>query len=306
MTKQFRTLKDPGFYRWIKHKLGRQAEQGPGSLQQGLGLSLGSGGACGLAHLPMLEALEELGLKPAVISGTSIGAIIAVLYCKGFTAQELKEMVQELLGLDRRSLANRLLGRRVLGFWELFRPGLGQGGLLHSEPILDFIACHLQVRDFAELNLPCKVVAADFWDRSEVVFESGLLLPAINASMAVPGLFAPVYYQGRVLVDGGVVNPVPFDVLPQECIVRVAIDVSAKKKPLEDVLPGYLENMFDSIEIMQQAILCQKLSISPPDILIQPDIRDVRMLQFYKAQEIYAQAAPAKEKLKRSLEGLLS
>jgi NTE family protein len=253
----------------------------------------------------MLEALEELGVQPAVVSGTSIGAIVAVLYCAGHTSRELKGMVQELLGLDRRSLANRLLGSRVLGYWELFRPGLGQGGLLHAEPILEFISERLQARDFSDLKLPCKVVAADFWDRSEVVFDAGPLLPAISASMAVPGLFVPVEHQGKLLVDGGVVNPVPFDVLPQSCKIKVAVDVFSKKPPKHEGRPGYLEILFNSIEIMQQAILCQKLGLSPPEVFIQTDIREVKMLQFYKAQEIYAQAEPAKEDLKQSLGDLL-
>ncbi|MFO8033262.1 MAG: patatin-like phospholipase family protein [Desulfohalobiaceae bacterium] len=270
-----------------------------------IGLSLGAGGACGLAHLPMLEALEELGVQPTVVSGTSIGAIISVLYCAGYSSGELKEMVQELLGLDKSSLANRLLGRKVLGYWDLFRPGLGKGGLLHTEPILEFISERMQARDFADLKLPCKVVAADFWERSQAVFDTGPLLPAISASMAVPGLFVPVEHQGKLLVDGGVVNPVPFDVLPQECKIKVAVDVSAKKTPKEQGRPGYLEVLFNSIEIMQQSILCQKLGSSPPEVFIQTDIREVKMLQFYKAKEIFAQAELAKEELKQSLGDLL-
>lgn len=272
-----------------------------------VGLSLGSGGACGLAHLSMLEALEELGVRPAVVSGTSIGAIVSVLYCAGYCSWELKDMVQELLGLDRRSLANRILGSKVLGYWEMFKPGLGQGGILHAEPILEFVSGHMQARDFNDLSLPCKIVAADFWDRSQVVFEAGPLLPALGASMAVPGLFAPVEHQGRLLVDGGVVNPVPFDVLPQGCGVKVAVDVSSQRAPRQEgrPRPGYLEILFNSIEIMQQAIICQKLGVDPPEVFIQTDIREVRMLQFYKAKEIYAQAEPAKEELKRSLEELL-
>ncbi|MFW6178410.1 MAG: patatin-like phospholipase family protein, partial [Desulfohalobiaceae bacterium] len=169
----------------LRRKLQKWAALSSFSATRNIGLSLGAGGACGLAHLPMLEALEELGVRPAVVSGTSIGALVSVLYCAGHSSQDLKEMVQELLGLDRRSLANRLLGSRVLGYWELFRPGLGQGGLLHAEPILEFISERMQAKEFSEFSLPCKVVAADFWERNQVVFDSGPLLPAVGASMAV-------------------------------------------------------------------------------------------------------------------------
>ncbi len=295
----------PGLSGWIRRRFSRRMQDSdPQEIH--VGLSLGAGGAGGLAHLPMLEALEELNIRPVLISGTSIGAIVAVLYCAGFSAGEMKKMVQEFLGADKGSLVNRILGKRPFSFLELFRPGLGQGGLLQSEPIIEFLASHLQARGFTELGLPCKVIAADFWSRKQVVFESGPVLPAIQASMAVPGLFSPVYYQDRVLVDGGVVNPVPFDVLPEECSLTVAVDVSDKKTPREDgLLPGYLETLFNSIEIMQQAILSQKLQYSAPDIFIRPDVRQVRLLQFHKAQEIYDRAQPAKEELKRGLDSLL-
>jgi NTE family protein len=147
------------------------------------------------------------------------------------------------------------------------------------------------------------VVATDFWDREAVVYDSGPLLSAIQGSMALPGLFTPVRRDGRVLIDGGAVNPVPYDVLPQSCQTTVAVDVSGKRSPKEDL--SFLDTIFNTFQIMQHSIVREKYTDYPPDITITPDIVDVRALDFHKADAIFEQARPAKDKLKQELETLL-
>jgi NTE family protein len=114
-----------------------------------------------------------------------------------------------------------------------------------------------------------------------------------------------VELDGRVLIDGGTVNPVPYDVLADSCDLVIAIDINSGSVAERGTVPGYFDNVFGSIQIMQQAIVKQELQASPPDIYIKPELGDFRTLHFHKADEIYRQAQPAKEELKRRLEEML-
>jgi NTE family protein len=109
-----------------------------------------------------------------------------------------------------------------------------------------------------------------------------------------------------VLVDGGTVNPVPYDLLTADCDIVIAIDVSGERSPDGDSTPGYFETIFNSAKIMQHAILTEKLRRLPPDIYIAPAITDVRALEFYKAEQVFRQAEPAKQELKRRLRQLIA
>ena len=146
------------------------------------------------------------------------------------------------------------------------------------------------------------VVAADFWARKEVVFDSGPIIPAVAASFALPGIFRPVVLDGRVLVDGGSVNPVPYDLLFDECDIVVAIDVMGTRTPDEDLLPSYSETLFNTFQIAEETILNEKMKARPPSIYIEPEIEDVRVLEFHKADQIYEQTRPARDRLRRELE----
>ena len=271
-----------------------------------LGLALGAGGANGLAHIPMLEALDELGIRPKVIAGTSIGAIMGVLYASGLSGADMRRIALDLFDTDQGLLGgwwDRITGTGLL---ELLRPGIGDGGLLDAGGVMEFIRKKIRVKNFEELAVPMKVVAADFWKSQQVVFESGEIIPALNASMAVPGLFAPVSYQDRLLVDGATVNPVPFDLLLGVCDVTVAVDISGKKTPDRDGRPSYLDTIFSTFEIMQEAIMKEKLKRCSPDMYVRPDIVDVRLMQFNKINKILDQAEPAKSSLKNSLEEFIA
>ena len=149
------------------------------------------------------------------------------------------------------------------------------------------------------------VVAADFWNREQIVFETGDLRTAVHASMAIPGIFNPVVIDQQVLVDGGVVNPVPYDLVLNDCDITIAIDVMGNRTESADLIPSFSESIFNTFQIMQKSILRQKVAAHPPDIYIAPDIVDIQMLEFYKAEEVFKQAQSAGDQLKTELEKLL-
>ncbi len=269
-----------------------------------VGIALGGGGAKGLAHIPMLEVLEELGVRPHRIAGTSIGAIVGVLYASGLTAVEIREGVNELTAVPQ-SLKELIELKQLPAWLDFFDVGIGRGSLLNIDNFLNHLGDVLGVTSFEELAIPLEVVAADFWAREEVVFKAGPIIPAIAASSALPGIFKPIVIGERVLVDGGCVNPVPYDHLLDDCDVVVAIDVLGKRSPTDDLLPSYTETLFNTFQIAEKAILNEKIARKPPSIYIEPEIEGVRVLEFHKAKEIYAQVAPARETLRRELDALL-
>lgn len=266
-----------------------------------VGIALGAGGANGLAHILMLEVLDELGIQPHRIAGSSIGAIIGALYAAGMSATKIRGLVEQFIISPGEKLTQEMLERDALRWIEFIEIDLGHGGLLSSEGFIAFLYDTLHLDVFEELLIPLTVVAADLWERDQVVLDSGPLLPAIKASMALPGVFEPVVVDDRVLIDGGTVNPVPYDLLMGDCDIVIGIDASGLRTPPPDGEAGYFATIFASAKVMQQAIMTEKLSRQPPAIYIRPPVTDVRALEFYRAREVFEQAAPARDELKRRL-----
>lgn len=269
-----------------------------------IGLALGAGGANGLAHILMLEVFDELGIKPYQIAGSSIGAVIGALYASGKSAKEIRKIADSLVIREKDTLKEVLLNKKIFKWVEFLDPELGQGGLISGDAFLSFLYDTIKKSTFEELEIPLSVVVTDFWKREQVVYRSGDLLPAIKGSMAIPGLFTPVSMDNRVLVDGGAVNPVPYDILPDECDITIAIDVTGEKSPQKKL--SFLNAIFNTFQIMQQAILTEKMTRQKPHIYIKPKIVDVRMLEFHKLDVIYKQARPAKAELKKKLSYVVS
>lgn len=267
-----------------------------------VGLALGGGGAKGLAHIVMLEVFDELGIRPHRIAGTSIGAIIGALYAGGRSAREIRAMVRDFVGRDGDTLTDFFGSGKALRWLDFIDPALGRGGLLSSDDFMAFLHETLGIDRFDQLRFPFQVVAADLWSGEPVVLDDGPLYPALQASMAVPGVFAPVHLGGRLLVDGGVVNPLPFDLLMDDCDLVVAIDVAGNRNHEDGETPSFLSVLFHSFHNMEKAILREKLQHEKPDIYVRPDINDVRLLEFYKADQVFAEAQPARARLKRRLE----
>lgn len=271
-----------------------------------LGIALGGGGAKGVAHILMLEALEELGWQPYCISGTSIGAIIGALYASGNSAKGLRDDLTAASFSEDGSFFDDIFNKDLSRWWDMLDLNFGGKGLLDAREFLARLHSKLKVSTFEELEVPLRIVAADFWEREQIVFDSGRLLPAVHASMALPGVFQPVQINGRVLIDGGVVNPVPFDALPEACDVVVAVDVIGQRELNEaDPLPSFGDAIFNTVQIFEKSIVREKLRQRAPTIYIEPEITDIKVLEFFKAADVFRQAEPAKQKLKNELEKLL-
>ena len=269
-----------------------------------IGLALGSGGANGLAHIAILQVFDELGIVPDRIAGTSIGAVIGGLYAAGLSAKQILSIFNAVAGspLDAFSgLAKsdvKLAG--LLRFW---RNG---AGLLDSGSFIRLLAAHTDVRTFEELRIPLTVVATDYWTADSIAINEGDLFPAIEASMAVPGLFMPVRRGEHLLIDGGTSNPLPFDLLQGEVDLVIAVDVSGNHQSDHGQEIGLSDMLFNSFKIMQQSITRQALRHQAPDILLKPEALGVRLPHFHRINEILIQAEPAAALLRELLENALA
>ena len=207
-----------------------------------IGLVLGGGGAKGGAEVGVLKVLEESGVRPDLIVGTSIGSIVGGLYAAGFSASDLERLFcqQEWLSLltDRREDLSGEPYRQeggvtyVFGFPVIDRGDLSLGVLQGGrvEQVIDSMLATRGCVEFGCLPVPFRCVAASMLDAEEVVLGEGLLPRAIRASMAIPGIFKPVNIDGRQLVDGGMMNNLPVDVARQMgADIVIAVDLQQDK-----------------------------------------------------------------------------
>jgi NTE family protein len=269
-----------------------------------IALALGAGGARGLAHIPMLEAFDELGVRPTVVAGTSIGAIIGAAYCAGIPAKALRTHMLDIFR-DRTKVMARLIETRVGRITDMFS-GLGNPLLVDGELVLSSFWPEGVPDDFAELEIPFLAVATDYFRRSQVVFSDGPLRPAVAGSLAIPGLVKPVAHRGHILIDGVAVNPLPFDLLIGRAEYVIAIDVVGGVGPDHGRLPSGIEISIGTIQIMQESIVNAKLAIERPHAVLRPDVGAYAALDFFKAKQILAAGDALKDDLKRQLEKILN
>ncbi|MDQ0394966.1 patatin-like phospholipase family protein [Labrys monachus] len=267
-------------------------------------LALGGGGARGLAHVAMLEAFDELGVRPVALAGTSMGAIFAAAYASGLSAAEIREHTLALLA-DRRGLRGKLLAARSGRFADLFSH-MGNPVMVDAEALCDAFLPEAVAQDFARCTIPLTVVATDFHARREKVFTAGPLRRAVAASMAIPGLVRPVTIGSDVLIDGATTNPLPIDHIAGKADILVGIDVTgAGSSPRSEGPPGAWAALFGALQIMQAAIIEEKMLRHRPDILIRPNVGAFGGLDFALSSAIFRLARPAKDELKRRLAALL-
>jgi NTE family protein len=265
-----------------------------------IALALGGGGARGLAHVPVLEAFDELGVKPCHIAGTSIGALIGVGFAAGMSGAEIREHIVEVIG-DGSAVLNTLWGLRPKTFTDLLQGGLFRRAPLDPAALVAAVLPAALPARFEQLALPLSVIATDFYGHKEVVFGTGELRPAIAASIALPMLFRPVVIDDKVLIDGGAVAPLPFDHVG-EADITVAVDVMGGPQPREDrVTPTGAEAMFGAMQLLMQAIVREKLKTRRPDVLIAPEVNRFRLLDFFRARQVLEAASPIKETAKREI-----
>lgn len=272
----------------------------PGPSGPELVLVLGSGGARGLSHIPVLEALDELGLKPALIAGSSMGAIVGAAYAAGLSGRDLRAHVEASFR-DRARVIARLLEARIGKIADLWRGGLGNPVLIDGERLLDLFWPQAVPDRFEELGIPFLSVATDYHLHDEVVLGSGPLTPAVAASLAIPGLIKPVTIGGRVLIDGGAINPLPYDRLLGPGRLVLAVDTSAPATVSDSRVPEPLEAMVGVSQILTRALVQRMIERQPPDILIRAGGEGFGGLDFFRWQAILEAAEPAKEEVKRRL-----
>lgn len=278
-----------------------------------IGLVLGSGSARGWAHIGVIHALAEAGIRPDVICGCSIGAFVGAAAASG----ELDKLEEWVMGLAWRD---------VMGLVDV---SLG-GGILKGEKLVAFFERHFVDRDFAELALPFGCVATDLATGREVWLREGSVAAAVRASIALPGLFTPAQRDGRLLVDGGLVNPVPVSLcraLGAEAVIAVdlgsdMVGHALRRPPADTAQPGWTQRLLasvglsrrdddmppmvdvlsTSIHIMQTRIARSRLAGEPADVLVAPRLAHLGLMDYHRGAEAVAEGRAAVKRLLPAIE----
>ncbi len=267
-------------------------------------LALGSGGARGLAHIAVIEALDDMGVTPAAIAGTSIGALIGAAYAAGMRGRDIRHHVIAFAH-NRGETMRRLVAARAGTLADLFAGAFGQATQIDAEKFCAQFLPQAVPADFSALAIPLIVVATDLHRRQEAALSTGPLYPALAASIAIPGLFRPVALDGRILVDGGAINPLPFDRLAGLADVVVAVDVFGVPPAERSDMPSGWECVYATLNVMGSAIVAAKLNHAAPDLVIRPNVAIFRALDFYQASAILRAADAVKAEVKEKLAELL-
>ena len=197
-------------------------------MSKNVALVLGSGGARGLAHIGAIEALEERGYTITSVAGCSMGSIIAGMYAAG----QLKEAKEWFLQVDKQ-LILRMMDINLLS----------GNSLVKGQRIIQELEKVVPDRPIEDLNIPCTLVASDMVSTEEVIFRTGSLFEAVRASISIPLFFAPVQMGERLLIDGGILNPLPLHAVERtEDDILIAMDISGKDSmPLEMEMPDPID-----------------------------------------------------------------
>ena len=213
-------------------------------VHKNVALVLGSGGARGLAHIGAIEALEERGYTIRSIAGCSMGAIIAGMYAAG----QLQEAKEWFLRVDKQ-LILRMMDINLLS----------GNSLVKGERIIQELEKVVPDRPIEALNIPCSIVASDMVNTEEIVFRSGSLFEAVRASISIPLFFKPVQIDNRLLIDGGILNPLPLHVVERtEGDILVAMDISGK-----DAMP--MDTEYDPIDVDGRIAAIEEKGFDVPD-----------------------------------------
>jgi NTE family protein len=267
-------------------------------------LALGGGGARGLAHIVVAEALDEMGVKPVAIAGTSIGALIGAGYAAGMSGREMRRYAIHVAH-NRTDVMRRMMRARAGKLRSLFGGGLGDATRLDAERLCEQFLPDALPEEFSGLSIPLTVIASDLFLRREVVFSTGPLRRALAASISLPTIMRPVEVDGQVLVDGGATNPLPFEHLRGRADVIVAVDISGPISADKREVPNALECLYATVLVMTNSIISEKLRRGAPDLLLQPKVGSFRALGFLQASAILRAADPVKAEFKEKLARLL-
>mgnify|MGYP001046099637 CR=1 FL=1 len=280
-----------------------------------IGLALGSGSARGWAHIGVIRALEEQGIKPDIVTGCSIGSLVGAAYVGGHL-DILEDWVTELSFID----VVRLLDVKM------------NGGLIEGDSLMGSFRDKIAQLNIEQLPMPYAAVATDLNTGREIWLQQGSLPAAVRASIALPGLFSPVELDSRWLVDGGLTNPVPVSLcraMGADVIIAVNLNSDIVGKHLREKeeeitheerdlfaqmmdkinhslkdtrmsqwlkgmeqqrdIPGLFEVMASAINIMQDRITKSRMAGDPPDVLLSPRLGKLGLLEFDRAEEAIAE-----------------
>ncbi|MCC5812246.1 MAG: patatin-like phospholipase RssA [Ectothiorhodospiraceae bacterium] len=299
-----------------------------------VGLALGGGSARGWAHVGVIKALAEMNIRPNIIAGTSVGAIVGAVHALG----ALEGFEQWVLKLSRRD---------ILGYMDLRFSG---GGFFEGRRLVATFREHFGDAQFEDLGLPFGAIATELETGLEVWLREGSVAEAIRASISLPGIFTPVHHQGRWLVDGGLVNPVPISLcraMGADRVIAVTLngDILGRhnrrkpiKQPVDDGdersadpnwmdrlagglrhgaswlklpplgtpgMPGLMQVTANSINIMQDRITRSRMAGDPPDILISPRLAHIGLLEFDRAQDAIPEGEAATRRMAPAIRDLL-
>lgn len=267
-------------------------------------IAFGGGGARGLAHIHVIEALDELGIRPVAISGSSIGAIMGASMASGMSGREIRDYAHSILGRST-SIASRMWQARPETFSEVLQNGIHISQFNILRILKAFLPTQMPAR-FEDLGIPLKVTGTDYYGHSMTVFETGDLYSALAASAAIPAVFRPVVRDGVTYIDGGIYNPVPFDLVTGAADIVIAIDVVGAPEVMQHARPNSLDLMFGATQLMMQSIIAGKLEQGSPDILLRPPVSRYRALDFMKIDALLKETFAVKDDLKRAVERALA
>jgi NTE family protein len=288
-----------------------------------IGLALGSGSSRGWAHIGAVRALEERGVKPDLICGTSIGALVGAVYASG-QLDQLEDWV------------TKLAWTQVVRLMDL----TWRGGLIRGQRLFNLFRATFQDREIAELEIPFGAIATELSTGREIWLRQGKLLDVVRASIATPGLFTPVVLNGSILVDGGLVNPVPVSMcraLGAEIVIAVDLswgklgayrnlgrEVAAspeepswfgrlssgwlgtvRAKDDEPRIPSIFEVFNTALDIVEQRVARSRLSGEPADILITPLLPNFGTMEYHRAREAIAEGRTAVERMAPLIEQVI-
>ncbi len=230
-----------------------------------IGLALGGGGARGIAHIGALDVLMKAGLRADMVAGVSAGAIVGAGYCAGLSSDSMVNLASQM------------------GWHRLLRPTIPTLSLFDTTPLEEFVTKETGCQTFEDLKIPLAVVTCDILTGSEIVFQAGPLGPAVRASAAFPGLFAPFEQDDRLLVDGGVVNNLPVSVLlAAGCDYVIAVDLVPP--------PSEMPRPANVVDLWQMALFLMVRGTQPPpeevDCLIAPAVGSFSFADFSRRQDL--------------------
>lgn len=226
-----------------------------------IGLALGGGAARGFAHVGVIQVLEEAGIRPALVAGTSAGSLVAAMYASGKTGSQLQRVAETM-------------EEAAITDWKL---PLFSSGMLRGDALARYVNGQVGNRKIEDMPLPLGILATDLHSGHDVLFQRGDTGTAVRASSAVPAVFEPVRISGRDYVDGGLVSPVPVRAarkMGAELII--AVDISSP--PEATTSGGTLDILLQTFSIMGKSI--NSLELKDADIVIRPALNGISSSDF--------------------------